>query len=184
MVSLRVVDEVLNGVVLLEPTVFGDDRGSFYESFNKRVFAELTQFDGEFVQDNHSTSMRYVLRGLHYQSPFPQGKLVRVVEGEVWDVAVDLRQSSPTFRSWAGFYLSSENRFQLWVPPGFGHGFLVTSDRAQFLYKTTEVWHQEGDRSIRWDDPEIAIGWPLEADPVLSAKDSSAPYMTDAVLFD
>lgn len=181
---MQVVQEALNGVFLLEPTVFEDERGSFYESYNARTFAELTGFAGEFVQDNHSTSARNVLRGIHYQLPNPQGKLVRCIEGAVWDVAVDLRRSSPTFRRWHGFELSEENRRQLWIPTGFGHGFLALSPNTQVLYRTTAFWEPTSDRSIRWDDPDLAIEWPIETDPILSEKDAMAPRSAESVLFD
>lgn len=181
---MKVVDESFDGVTLLEPTVFRDDRGSFYESFNKETFAELTGYDGEFVQDNHSTSVKGVLRGIHYQLPKPQGKLVRCVEGEIWDVVVDLRRSSSTFLHWKGCRLSADNLHQLWVPVGFGHGFVVLSEVAQVLYRATELWDAECDRSIRWDDPDIGIQWPVDFLPIVSDRDSAAPHLVDAPLFD
>ena len=172
-------------VLVLEPKVFGDARGFFFESFNQRAFEAAVGRPVEFVQDNHSLSSRGVLRGLHYQQPHPQGKLVRVVRGEVWDVAVDLRKGSPTFGRWVGETLSGENKRQLWIPEGFGHGFLVTSDQAEFLYKTTDYWHPESERCIRWDDPELGVAWPLAgAAPVVSAKDAAGAVFRDAVLFD
>lgn len=180
--EMRVLDEALDGVYLLEPTVFDDERGSFYESYNKSTFADLTGFDGEFVQDNHSTSVRGVLRGIHYQLPNPQGKLVRCIEGRVWDVAVDLRRSSRTFKKWWGHELSAENRCQLWIPVGFGHGFVVLSERAQVLYRTTEFWDANADRAIRWNDPELSIDWPT-ANPILSSKDLEAPLLDDSNVF-
>jgi dTDP-4-dehydrorhamnose 3,5-epimerase len=161
----------LNGVVLLEPKVFGDDRGFFMETFNQRVFRELTGIASGFVQDNHSRSAGGVLRGLHYQIRQPQGKLVRVVSGSVFDVAVDLRRSSSSFGQWYGAELSAQNKRQLWIPPGFAHGFLVTSESAEFLYKTTDYWAPEFERSLAWNDPALAITWPLAGEPVLSAKD-------------
>jgi len=174
-------------IVLLEPKVFGDARGFFMESFNERAFARIAGQDVSFVQDNHSRSVKGVLRGLHYQIRQPQGKLVRVVRGSVFDVAVDLRRSSPTFGRWVGEVLSEENRRQLWVPPGFGHGFVVLSDSADFLYKTTEYYAPEHERSIAWNDPEIGIQWPLQAHgivaPVLSSKDAAAPGLAQAEVF-
>ena len=169
---------------LLKPTVFEDARGSFYESYNKLTFADLTGFDGEFVQDNHSTSVRGVLRGIHYQLPKPQAKLVRCVEGKVWDVAVDLRASSPTFTQSRGYELSAENRHQLWIPVGFGHGFLAMSATAQVLYRTTQLWDPKCDRSIRWDDPDLNIAWPGDVSPILSDKDANAPLLSDAQVFE
>ena len=163
-------------VVLFEPKVFGDERGFFFESFNNRVFEELTGLKRNFVQDNHSRSAKNVLRGLHYQIQHPQGKLVRVIKGEVFDVAVDIRKSSPTFGRWVGAYLSEENKQQLWVPEGFAHGFLVLSDVAEFLYKTTDYWYPEYERSILWNDPTISIAWPLGGQaPLLAAKDAAGP---------
>jgi dTDP-4-dehydrorhamnose 3,5-epimerase len=170
-------------VLLLEPKVFGDERGFFYESFNARDFAEATGVETTFVQDNHSRSSRGVLRGMHYQIEHAQGKLVRVVEGSVFDVAVDLRAGSPRFGKWFGVELSAENHRQLWVPPGFAHGFLVTSEHAQFLYKTTDYWYPEHERSLLWCDPEVAIGWPIGCDPVLAIKDRDAPPLARAQIF-
>lgn len=167
-------------VVVLEPKVFGDDRGFFFESFNAKAFEQATGLKHEFVQDNHSKSARNVLRGLHYQvPPKTQGKLVRVVQGEVFDVALDLRKSSKTFGQWVGEVLSAENKRQLWIPTGFAHGFLTLSDTAEFLYKTTDYYSPEYERCIRWDDPEIGIAWPLTATPVLSAKDLQAKLWAD-----
>lgn len=171
-------------VLLLTPKVFGDDRGFFFESFNARQFAELSGHAGDFVQDNHSRSSRGVLRGLHYQlPPKAQGKLVRVVLGEVFDVAVDIRCDSPTFGRWVGARLSAENRQQLWVPPGFAHGFVTLSEYAEFLYKTTDYYDPQLERSIAWNDPDLAIDWPLVEAPVLSAKDVQAPPLHAASLF-
>jgi dTDP-4-dehydrorhamnose 3,5-epimerase len=163
----------LPGVLLLEPKVFGDERGFFFESFNARDFRAATGVDTPFVQDNHSRSVRGVLRGIHYQIRHPQGKLVRVIEGEVFDVVVDLRRASPHFGKWTGIVLSAENRRHLWVPPGFGHGFMVTSAAAQCLYKTTDYWYPEFERTLLWNDPTVAIRWPTGDLPILSAKDAS-----------
>lgn len=170
-------------LLIIEPKVFGDDRGFFYESFNERRFAELTGVNPRFVQDNHSRSSRNVLRGLHYQIRQPQGKLVRVTAGEVFDVAVDMRRSSPTFGRWVGVTLSAENKRQFWIPEGFAHGFIVTSESAEFLYKTTDYWAPEHERSVRWDDPAIGIQWPLEGTPQLSAKDQAGVLLADAETF-
>jgi dTDP-4-dehydrorhamnose 3,5-epimerase len=174
-------------VVLLEPKVFGDDRGFFLESFNQRAFQEATGLDVQFVQDNHSRSARGVLRGLHYQVKQPQGKLVRVVRGSVFDVTVDIRRSSPYFGRWVGAELSEQNQHQLWVPPGFAHGFIVLSDSADFLYKTTEYYAPEHERCIAWDDSGIGIQWPLAATglaaPVLSAKDAKGARLGEAEVF-
>ena len=170
-------------VMIIEPKVFGDDRGFFYESFNNRVFEEATGLKRTFVQDNHSRSAKNVLRGLHYQIQHPQGKLVRVVAGEVFDVAVDIRRSSATFGRWVGVVLSAENKKQLWVPEGFAHGFVVLSDVAEFLYKTTDYWYPEFERSIVWNDPDLAIAWPMDATPVLAAKDADGRLLRNAELF-
>lgn len=170
-------------VLIFEPKVFGDDRGFFYESFNERRFTELAGIETSFVQDNHSKSARNVLRGLHYQIQQPQGKLVRVVAGEVFDVAVDIRKSSATFGQWVGVILSAENKRQLWVPPGFAHGFVVTSESAEFLYKTTDYWAPEHERSILWNDPAIGIEWPMREAPMLSGKDQVGKLLADAEVF-
>jgi dTDP-4-dehydrorhamnose 3,5-epimerase len=170
-------------VLIIEPKVFGDDRGFFYESFNERRFAELTGTSSRFVQDNHSRSVHNVLRGLHYQIQQPQGKLVRVTSGEVFDVAVDMRRSSSTFGRWVGVTLSAENKRQLWIPEGFAHGFVVTSESAEFLYKTTDYWAPEFERSVRWDDPAIGIRWPLQGTPQLSAKDQAGVPLAEAETF-
>ena len=180
---MNVIPTELPDVLLLEPRVFGDERGFFFESFNARAFAEATGVTREFVQDNHSRSVRGVLRGLHYQISQPQGKLVRVVAGEVFDVAVDLRRGSPTFGRWAGVNLSADNKRMMWVPEGFAHGFLVLSESAEFLYKTTDYYAPEHERCIRWDDPQLAIGWPLQEAPQLSAKDRSGVVLAEAELF-
>ncbi|AUA55802.1 dTDP-4-dehydrorhamnose 3,5-epimerase [Achromobacter spanius] len=174
----------IRDVLLIEPRVFGDARGYFYESFNQAAFEAAVGRRVEFVQDNHSRSARHVLRGLHYQIQCTQGKLVRVVEGEVFDVAVDLRKSSPTFGKWVGAVLSQENRQQLWVPEGFAHGFVVLSDYASFLYKTTDYYAPEHERSLKWDDPSIGIDWPFEGVPVLSAKDQAGVGLAEAQVFD
>ena len=182
---MKVIATELPEVLLLEPRVFGDARGFFLESWNARAFRDATGLDTQFVQDNHSHSARHVLRGIHYQLVRPQGKLVRVVSGAVWDLAVDLRQSSPRFGKWTGAELSADNKRQLWVPPGFGHAFLVLSDAADFLYKTTEYWIAEHDRALRWDDPALAIAWPLHgAQPLLAERDAAAPLLQQAQVFD
>jgi dTDP-4-dehydrorhamnose 3,5-epimerase len=170
-------------VIIIEPKVFGDERGFFYESFNARSFTEETGINANFVQDNHSKSAKGVLRGLHYQIQQPQGKLVRVVAGEVFDVAVDIRKQSPTFGKWVGVTLSAENKRQMWVPEGFAHGFLVTSDNAEFLYKTTDYYAPEYERSILWNDPEIGIVWPITGEPTLSNKDKVAKLLAEAEVF-
>jgi dTDP-4-dehydrorhamnose 3,5-epimerase len=167
-------------VLILEPRVFGDDRGYFYESFNARDFAEATGLSVKFVQDNHSKSAKGVLRGLHYQLRQTQGKLVRVVAGEVFDVAVDLRRHSPRFGQWTGVRLSADNHRQLWIPAGFAHGFLVTQGPAEFLYKTTDYWSAPDERSLLWNDPDIGIEWPLEGEPALSLKDADGTPLSQA----
>ena len=180
-----VVRTAIPEVVVLEPKVFGDSRGYFYESFNQRDFEQAVGLSGvSFVQDNHSKSAKGVLRGLHYQVQRPQGKLVRVVHGEVFDVAVDLRRSSPTFGRWVGERLSADNKKQLWVPPGFAHGFLVLSESAEFLYKTTDYWFPEHERSVWWNDPQLAIQWPIEGEPVLATKDAQAALFSDAEVYE
>ncbi|WP_250479419.1 MULTISPECIES: dTDP-4-dehydrorhamnose 3,5-epimerase [unclassified Caballeronia] len=182
--NLNAIKTAIPDVVILEPKVFGDDRGFFYESFNAKNFETLTGVTREFVQDNHSRSARNVLRGLHYQTQRTQGKLVRVIAGSVFDVAVDIRKRSPTFGQWIGVVLSSENRRQLWVPEGFAHGFVVTSESAEFLYKTTDYYAPEFEQSIRWDDPQIGIRWPAGIEPILSKKDAVGVLLADAQLFD
>jgi dTDP-4-dehydrorhamnose 3,5-epimerase len=181
---MKVTPSDLPDVLLIEPRVFGDDRGFFMESWNARSFRQATGLDVDFVQDNHSFSTRNVLRGIHYQVVRPQGKLVRVATGSVFDVAVDLRRSSPTFGRWVGFELSAVNRRQMWIPPGFGHGFVVLSESADFLYKTTDYWIGEYDRSLRWNDPAVGIDWPLQGEPILAAKDAAAPLLDAAETFD
>lgn len=181
---MKIISTAIADVFILEPKVFGDARGFFFESFNSRAFAEATGQDVKFVQDNHSRSARGVLRGLHYQIRQPQGKLVRVVRGSVFDVAVDIRRSSPTFGAWVGVELTEDNHRQLWVPPGLAHGFLVTSDSADFLYKTTEYYAPEHERCLLWNDPAVGIDWPLgSAQPLLSAKDALGLPLADAEVF-
>ena len=180
---MRVIATELPDVQIIEPRVFGDDRGFFYESFNAQQFAELTGISCAFVQDNHSRSARGVLRGLHYQVQQAQGKLVRVCTGEVFDVAVDIRRSSPTFGCWTGTLLSAENKRQLWIPAGFAHGFVVLSEFAEFLYKTTDYYAPQHERCIRWDDPQLAIDWPLTTAPILSGKDQVGAALNAAELF-
>jgi dTDP-4-dehydrorhamnose 3,5-epimerase len=176
---MKAVKTEIKDVFILEPKVFGDARGFFLESFNQKVFNELVGADIAFVQDNHSRSARGVLRGLHFQkAPHAQGKLVRVVRGSVFDVAVDIRRNSPTFGRWVGVELSESNHKQLWIPPGLAHGFLVTSESADFLYKTTEYYAPAEEGCVRWDDPDLAIPWPLAGDqPTLSPKDAAAPFL-------
>ncbi|TBV07614.1 dTDP-4-dehydrorhamnose 3,5-epimerase [Phytopseudomonas dryadis] len=180
---MQVIETTLADVFILEPKVFGDDRGFFYESFNARAFQEATGLQRDFVQDNHSRSQRGVLRGLHYQVQQAQGKLVRVTAGEVYDVAVDLRRRSPTFGQWVGVHLSADNRRQMWIPEGFAHGFLVLSEFAEFLYKTTDYYAPAHERCIRWDDPQLAIDWPLQGTPLLSGKDQQGLSLEQAQVF-
>jgi dTDP-4-dehydrorhamnose 3,5-epimerase len=182
--AIQVTATTLPEVKVIEPKVFGDARGFFFESFNAREFVEKVEPGIEFVQDNHSRSAKGVLRGLHYQVQHAQGKLVRVVEGEVFDVAVDIRRSSPNFGKWVGVVLSAGNHKQVWVPPGFAHGFVVLSESAQFLYKTTDYWFPEFERSILWNDPEIGIVWPIDFEPLLAAKDAAGKRLSDAELFE
>ena len=180
---MKKIDTAIPDVLLLEPRVFGDDRGFFYESWNKKTLASVG-LDVDFVQDNHSKSQRGVLRGLHYQIKHPQGKLVRVVAGEVFDVVVDLRESSPTFGQWVGNVLSAENKRMVWIPPGFAHGFVVTSESAEFLYKTTDYWYPEFERTLLWNDPTVGIEWPFEGAPLLAAKDAAGALLQDAERFE
>lgn len=180
---MNVIETEIPDLLIIEPKVFGDDRGFFFESFNARAFAEQTGVQDSFVQDNHSRSAKGVLRGLHYQIQQPQGKLVRVVEGEIYDVVVDVRRSSPTFGKWEGVTLSAESKRQLWVPAGFAHGFVVTSDYAEVLYKTTDYWAPEFERSIIWNDPALGIDWPLDGEPLLSAKDKAGVPLAEAEVF-
>ena len=180
---MRATPAAIPDVLVVEPRVFGDDRGFFYESFNARKFRELTGLEPVFVQDNHARSARNVLRGLHYQIRQPQGKLVRVVAGEVFDVAVDIRKNSPTFGRWVGHTLSAENKQQVWIPAGFAHGYLVLSDYAELLYKATDYWAPEHERRIAWNDPDLAIPWPLVGTPVLSAMDANGVALARAEVF-
>ncbi|MEQ1560827.1 MAG: dTDP-4-dehydrorhamnose 3,5-epimerase [Methyloglobulus sp.] len=181
---MQITKTAIPDVLIIEPKVFGDERGFFYESFNANKFAELTGVKRNFVQDNHSKSAKGVLRGLHYQIQQSQGKLVRVVTGEVFDVAVDLRKQSPTFGHWVGVLLSAENKRQFWIPEGFAHGFLVTSETAEFLYKTTDYWAPEHERSLLWNDPAIGIDWPLNGEePLLSNKDKVGKQLSEAEVF-
>ncbi|ASU37181.1 dTDP-4-dehydrorhamnose 3,5-epimerase [Herbaspirillum sp. meg3] len=181
---MNIIATNLPEVMVVEPTVFGDARGFFFESFNARHFAELTGITANFVQDNHSRSARNVLRGLHYQIQHPQGKLVRVTTGEVLDVAVDVRRSSPTFGQWTSTILSADNKHQMWIPAGFAHGFLVLSDYAEFLYKTTDYWAPEHERCILWNDPAIGIDWRISEVPQMSAKDREGKLLSQSEVFD
>ncbi|WP_412522685.1 dTDP-4-dehydrorhamnose 3,5-epimerase [Shewanella chilikensis] len=177
---MKVINTKIPDVKIIEPTVFGDERGFFMETWNQKRFEELvTGKPTQFVQDNHSKSKKGILRGLHYQSENTQGKLVRVVSGEVFDVAVDIRNGSPTFGQWVGEYLSADNRRQLWIPEGFAHGFYVTSDTAEFVYKCTNFYHPQSEVSIAWDDPDININWPLDLPPALSLKDQNGKALND-----
>lgn len=180
---MKVIQTAIPDLLIIEPKVFGDDRGFFFESFNRRKFADQTGRDVDFVQDNHSRSAKNVLRGLHYQIQHPQGKLVRVVQGAVLDVTVDIRRSSPTFGQYVALELSAENKQMLWIPEGFAHGFVVLSDAAEFLYKTTDYWSPEHERCIRWNDPALAIDWKLQVPPMLSAKDAQGKVLAEAELF-
>ena len=180
---MKVTPSAIPDVLIIEPKVFGDERGFFFESYNRRQFAELIGRDMDFVQDNHSRSVKNVLRGLHYQIRQPQGKLVRVVQGAVFDVVVDIRRSSPTFGQHVTEELSAENKRMLWVPEGFAHGFVVVSDTAEFLYKTTDYWAPEFERCIAWNDPAIGIQWPIQCEPALSAKDQLGKSLVDAEYF-
>lgn len=180
---MKTIQTAIPDLLIIEPKVFGDERGFFFESYNRRKFAELTGRDVDFVQDNHSRSAKNVLRGLHYQIQRPQGKLVRVVQGAVLDVAVDIRRSSPSFGRHAAVELSAENKRMLWIPEGFAHGFAVLSDTAEFLYKTTDYWFPEHERCIRWDDPALAIDWRLQAAPALSGKDAQGKTLAEAECF-
>ena len=181
---MKVIESALGGVLLLEPTVHGDSRGFFFESYREDLFRQATGEARPFVQDNHSRSVRHVLRGLHYQVRRPQAKLVRVVVGEVFDVVVDLRRQSPSFGKWMGTTLSADNKRMLWIPEGFAHGFLVTSDAAEAVYKATAYYAPEHERSLLWSDPDVGIAWPLTAPPVLSAKDLAGKRLADCDVFD
>ena len=180
---MKVIQTAIPDLLILEPKVFGDARGFFMESFNARRFHEATGLNVDFVQDNHSRSAKGVLRGLHYQIQQAQGKLVRVVRGSVFDVAVDLRKGSPTFGKWEGVELSEENNRQFWIPPGFAHGFLVTSESADFLYKTTDYYAPEHERSLAWNDPDVGVEWPLDGEPLLSAKDLAGKRLSECETF-
>ncbi|MCP5160067.1 MAG: dTDP-4-dehydrorhamnose 3,5-epimerase [Hahellaceae bacterium] len=180
---MNVIKTQLEGLLILEPKVFGDHRGFFMESWNEKVFQEATGVKDHFVQDNHSRSGKNVLRGLHYQIQQPQGKLVRVTQGRVFDVAVDMRKSSPTFGQWAGVELTGENHRQFWVPKGFAHGFVVLSESADFLYKTTDYYAPQYERSLLWNDPTVAVEWPMEGEPLLAAKDKEGKYLAECEVF-
>lgn len=180
---MKITPTALPEVLLIEPKVFGDARGFFFESYNRRVLCEACGIDAEFVQDNHSRSVKNVLRGLHYQIRQPQGKLVRVVVGEVYDVVVDLRRASARFGRWVGVTLSADGKRMLWVPPGFAHGFLVTSDAAEFVYKTTDYWAPEYERTLLWNDPALGIAWPLTGAPVLAPKDAAGKQLSEAEVY-
>lgn len=180
---MKVIETEISDVLVIEPQVFGDDRGFFYESYNERAFLDKVGISDHFVQDNHSRSAKNVLRGLHYQIQQPQGKLVRVVIGSVFDVAVDLRKSSKTFGQWVGIHLSAEKKQQLWVPAGFAHGFVVLSEYAEFLYKTTDYYAPQHERCILWDDPDLAIAWPIQGEPILSAKDRAGKFLSSSEVF-
>lgn len=180
---MKAIPTAIPDLLIIEPKVFGDERGFFYESFNQRQFAGITGRNVDFVQDNHSRSAKNVLRGLHYQIRHPQGKLVRVVQGAVFDVAVDIRRSSPTFGKYVGIELSASNKRMMWIPEGFAHGFVTLSDSAEFQYKTTDYWYPEHERSIRWDDSDLAIDWNLTTTPTISAKDAEAKPLAEAEFF-
>ena len=180
---MNIIPTKISDVLIIEPRVFEDKRGFFYESFNEKAFEEKTGVDAHFVQDNHSRSSSHVLRGLHYQIQQPQGKLVRVVAGAIFDVVVDLRKSSPTFGQWVGSLLSAENKQQMWVPVGFAHGFCVLSEFAEVLYKTTDYYAPQHERCIIWNDPDLAIAWPLEETPIVSAKDQAGTPFKEAEMF-
>ena len=180
---MQVVRAEIPGVLLLEPKVFGDERGFFFEAYNRRTFREATGLDVDFVQDNYSRSERNVLRGLHYQIKQAQGKLVRVISGEIWDVAVDLRRSSPTFGKWTGFALTAESKRTAWIPAGFAHGFVVVSESADVLYKATDYYAPEHERTLLWSDPALGIRWPLRGEPVLAEKDRRGKPLREAEVF-
>jgi dTDP-4-dehydrorhamnose 3,5-epimerase len=181
---MKIIPTAIPAVLLIQPQVFQDERGFFFEAYNSQKFTDKLGIKVNFVQDNHSLSKQNVLRGLHYQLIQPQGKLVRVVLGTIFDVAIDITKSSPTFGQWVGYELSAENKYQLWIPPGFAHGFLVLSDTAEVIYKTTDYYTPQGDRTIIWNDPDLAIDWPLKTKPILSAKDSNGQLFKSAELFD
>ncbi len=181
---MRVTPTAIADVLVIEPRVFSDERGFFFESFNERAFAVATAMTPRFVQDNHSRSVRNTVRGLHYQIQQPQGKLVRAVAGEIFDVVVDIRRSSPTFGQWVGVHLSAENKKMIWIPPGLAHGFSVLSDYADFLYKTTDYWAPQHERTLLWNDPDLAIAWPLAGEPILAVKDRAGKRLSEAEVFD
>ena len=181
---MNMIKTDIQDAIILEPRVFSDERGFFYESFNQRLWQEKTGQQAVFVQDNHSYSVKNVLRGLHYQIQQPQGKLVRVIRGAVFDVAVDIRRSSPSFGRWVGVELSAENKRMFWIPEGFAHGFLVLSESAEFLYKTTDYWAPQYERTIIWNDPDLAIAWPLQNQPILSVKDAQGALFKEAEIFE
>jgi dTDP-4-dehydrorhamnose 3,5-epimerase len=180
---MNIIPTPILDVLLIEPQIFQDDRGFFFESYNYQKFTDQLGITANFVQDNHSCSNKNVLRGLHYQIIQPQGKLIRTVVGTIFDVAVDLRKSSPTFGQWVGYELSTENKQQMWIPPGFAHGFLVLSETAEVIYKTTDYYTPQGDRTILWNDPDLAIDWPLKVPPILSAKDSNGQAFKSAEVY-
>jgi len=181
---MKIIQTAIAGVLVIEPRVFGDERGFFFESYNERAFFETTGVAAKFVQDNHSRSVRNTLRGLHYQIRQPQGKLVRTVAGEVFDVVVDIRRSSPTFGRWIAEHLSADNKKMMWIPAGLAHGFSVLSDYADFLYKTTDYWAPQHERTLLWNDPDLAIAWPLAGEPLLAAKDRAGKWLSEAEVFD
>jgi dTDP-4-dehydrorhamnose 3,5-epimerase len=181
---MKIIPTGIPEVLIIEPKVFADERGFFFESYNERTFAQATGVTAKFVQDNHSRSIRNTVRGLHYQIQQPQGKLVRAVAGEVFDVVVDIRSSSPTFGKWEGHYLSADNKNMLWIPVGLAHGFAVLSDYADFLYKTTDYWAPQHERTLLWNDPDLAIAWPLAGEPILAAKDRAGTRLSEAEVFD
>jgi dTDP-4-dehydrorhamnose 3,5-epimerase len=181
---MQVTRTAIADVLVIEPKVFGDERGFFFESFNERAFIEATGITPKFVQDNHSRSVKNTLRGLHYQIQQPQGKLVRAVTGEIFDVVVDIRRSSPTFGHWVGLKLSADNKKMVWIPPGLAHGFSVLSDYADFLYKTTDYWAPQHERTLLWDDRELGIAWPLAGEPILAPKDKAGKRLSEAEVFD
>ncbi|MBD2139550.1 dTDP-4-dehydrorhamnose 3,5-epimerase [Anabaena sp. FACHB-1237] len=181
---MNIIPTAIPDILILEPQVFQDSRGFFLESYNQRIFTEKTGLNTNFVQDNHSKSEYNVLRGLHYQIIQPQGKLVRVIAGKIFDVAVDIRKNSPTFGQWVGYELSAENKLQMWIPIGFAHGFLVLSENAEVIYKTTDYYAPGGDRSILWNDPDLDIKWPLEQPPIISAKDEKAATFKNAEVYE
>jgi dTDP-4-dehydrorhamnose 3,5-epimerase len=181
---MRATPTTIADVLVIEPMVFADERGFFFESYNERAFAQATGISAKFVQDNHSRSVRNTVRGLHYQIQQPQGKLARAVAGEIFDVVVDLRRSSPTFGKWECHYLSADSKNMVWIPAGLAHGFAVLSDYADFLYKTTDYWAPQHERTLLWNDPDLAIAWPLEGEPILAAKDRAGKRLSEAEVFD